>query len=418
MPKGKITKRSVDAMEPGDRVVVLWDTELKGFGLKVLTTGRRVYVYKYRNRGSRQVRWVTIGAHGAKTPEEARQAAKRLAGEVADGLDPAAERTKSRQQLTIAELCELYLAEGCATKKATTIAMDRTRIERHVKPLLGTRSVARLTRAEVERFLQDVANGKTSANARTGLRGRSRVTGGQGAASRTVGMLGAILQFAVNRGMRPDNPVRGVRRYPDKKRNRFLSAAELARLGDVLKGAEQDTNPSAIAAIRLLILTGCRKAEIVTMRWEYIDWEHACLRLPDSKTGAKVVHLGAPARALLEDLPRLKGNPYVLPGANPGDYFKGLQKVWVSLRARASLQDVRLHDLRHSFASVGAASGDSLLVIGALLGHKNAATTQRYAHLSNDPLRDAADKISRQIDAAMNASQDAEAGGEVVPIGG
>jgi integrase len=231
-------------------------------------------------------------------------------------------------------------------------------------------------------------------------------------------MLGAILQFAVNRGMRPDNPVRGVRRYPDQKQNRFLSAAELARLGDVLKGAEQDTNPSAIAAIRLLILTGCRKAEIVTMRWEYIDWEHACLRLPDSKTGAKVVHLGAPARALLEDLPRLKGNPYVLPGANPGDYFKGLQKVWVSLRARANLQDVRLHDLRHSFASVGAASGDSLLVIGALLGHKNAATTQRYAHLSNDPLRDAADKIARHIDALMNASQDDEAGGEVVPIRG
>ena len=416
MAKHKITKRAVDATSPEDKDVYLWDTELTGFGLKVTPAGRRVYLVQYRAGG--RTRRVTIGAHGSPwTPDEARQEAQRLLGEVAAGTDPAERKTVARKDLTVAELCDLYLAEGVATKKASTINMDRTRIERHVKPLLGTRKVRDLTRGDIERFMQDVASGKTAATKKTKARGRSKVTGGKGAASRTVGMVGAILAFAVNRGMRSDNPARGVKRYSDDKRERFLSPAELARLGRVLTDAEADTNPSALAAIRLLTLTGCRKAEILTLEWEHVDLDRSLLFLPDSKAGAEPVILGAPAAQLLSELPRLEGNPYVLPGASPGDYFKGLQKVWVRIRERAGLEDVHLHDLRHSFASFGAAGGDSLLVIGALLGHKHAATTQRYAHLSSDARRAAADGISGRIAHALDgATASGDDGAEVVSI--
>lgn len=158
----------------------------------------------------------------------------------------------------------------------------------------------------------------------------------------------------------------------------------------------------------MLMFTGCRKAEILTLRWDDIDWEHGCLRLADSKTGAKTVVLGAPAIELLHGLPRIDGNPHVFPGTKEHAHLVGLQKIWQRLRNRAELPDVRLHDLRHSFASVGAASGDSLLIIGKLLGHKNAASTQRYAHLGDDPLRSAANRISQQIAAAMSGQREAE----------
>ena len=169
-------------------------------------------------------------------------------------------------------------------------------------------------------------------------------------------------------------------------------------------------NLHAIAAIRLL-LTGCRKQEILSLKWSFVDWERACLRLPDSKTGAKVIPLGAPALELLSSLPRLDENPHVLPSTTGNGHFVGLQKIWDTLRAKAELLDVRLHDLRHSFAAVGAVAGDSLLVIGKLLGQRDQKATQRYAHLSDTPVRSAADRISGNIAAAMAGN-----GGEVVEL--
>ena len=294
--------------------------------------------------------------------------------------------------MTVAELCTLYLSEGVATKKASTIAMDRTRINLHVIPLLGRRRARDIAQGDVERFMNAVAK-------------RS----GKGAASRTVGMLGGIFSFAVRKFICSKNPVRGVQRFEDRKATRFLSLVELARLGETLTTAEREgVNPYAVAAIRTLMFTGCRKAEILTLRWDDIDWENDCLRLPESKTGAKTVALGAPAIELLHGLPRVDGNPYVFPGTKDRAHLVGLQKIWHQIRNRAELPDVRLHDLRHSFASVGAAGGDSLLIIGKLLGHKNAASTQRYAHLGDDPLRSAANRISQQIAAAMSGQQEAE----------
>jgi integrase len=274
---------------------------------------------------------------------------------------------------------------------------------------MGRKRVRAVTKGDVQRFLHDVASGKTATDVKTGKRGRVIVKGGKGTATRTVGLLGGIFAFAVDRGLRPDNPVRGVKRFKDRKSERFLSFAELTRLGETLTAIEREgENPSAIAAIRLLSLTGARKSEILTLKWEHVDFERACLRLTDSKTGAKVIPVGAPALRILASLPRLEGNPHVLPGEKNGAHFVGLPRAWGRIKARAGLNDVRLHDLRHSFASVAAGAGDSLILIGALLGHRSQATTQRYAHLSNDPLRAAADRTSGRIAAAMSGQQDAE----------
>ena len=220
-------------------------------------------------------------------------------------------------------------------------------------------------------------------------------------------MLGAVLTFAINRGLADDNPIRGIKRFPERRFERYLSNAELARLGDALTAAQEaGENSSAVAAIRLLALTGCRKSEILSLRWEDVEGDR--LRLPDSKTGAKVVPLGAAAREVLASLEPIEDNPYVFPSPAGDGHFVGLQKVWARIREHAGLSDVRLHDLRHSFASVGAAAGDSIYIIGKLLGHRQSATTQRYAHLADDPLRAAADRISGTIAAAMSGTDGAE----------
>ncbi len=221
-----------------------------------------------------------------------------------------------------------------------------------------------------------------------------------------------MLNLAESWGIRPDgsNPCRHVERYPEKRRERFLSAEELERLGRVLTEAEAEgAEPlSAIAAIRLLILTGCRVQEILGLRWEQVDFERRQIHFEESKTGQKAVAFGAAALELLSDLPRHEGNPHVIPGKKEGAHFVGMPKVWQRIRTRAGLEDVRLHDLRHSFASVGAGAGLSLPIIGKLLGHTQAATTQRYAHLAADPVREAADRVSAEIAAALNGQTKSE----------
>ncbi len=405
----KLTKRAVDAAQPNGRDYFLWDAELAGFGLRVFASGKRSYLIQYKRHG--RTRRLTIGPHGALTPDEARRRAAKLFAELADGGDPAEKRAEARRDLTVAELCDLYLAEGTAVLKSGTLATYRSAVERHIKPLLGKRRLGALTRGDIEKFQADVASGRTAVDQRTGCRGRARVTGGKVIAGRATAYLASILSFSVRRGLRADNPAQGVRLLNADKRERFLSPVELARLGDALAAAERESANSAfVAAVRLLLLTGCRKNEILRLRWSEVEPERGLLRLSDSKTGAKVVPLGAAALEVLANLPRT--GDYVLPASTGSGHAVGLQKFWERLRRRAGLDDVRLHDLRHSFASVAVAGGDSLFLIGKVLGHRQARMTERYSHVRDDPLRAVADRASATIAAAMKGRDE----GEVVKL--
>jgi integrase len=395
----KITKTLVDKLELGGKT--LWDAELKGFGIRPprAAGGAKVFVLK---KGKH---WLTIGRYGSPwTVETARKEALRLLGELVAGRDPTAEKEAERLAGTVADLCALYLREGTATLKPATVRNHRSRIHAHVIPLLGDRRVRDVGRGDIERLQAAIADGCTALDRRTGPRGRSIVRGGKGAARLTVMMLSAIFSFAVARGLRRDNPCTGVRRFKPSSKERFLSAAEQVRLGEALSAAlAGGANPTAIAAIRLLALSGMRRGEVLLLKWNEVDFERQCLRLGDSKTGAKVVQLGAAALDLLAGLAEAKAAlVYVFPSAVARDHpISDINHVWQRVRRAAGLADVRLHDLRHSFASDLVNSGASLAMIGKLLGHRSVATTARYSHLSDDPLRAVADRAAGSIASAL-----------------
>jgi integrase len=418
--RAKITKRVVDGVEARDATYLFRDTDLKGFVLVVTPAGAKSYAVDYRvgsGRGSPKKR-LTIGKHGSPwTPDTARIEAKRLLAEVAAGRDPATARQQERNALTFGELIDLYLSEGVGHKKPSTLKADRGRIKHHLRPLLGKLRADRVVRADVERMRNSVAAGKTAEKVRDGDKRRpgSIATGGKGAAAQCVALVSTIFVFAIERSSCTGNPARGVKKAPVRKVERFLSESEISQLAEALDAeVERSGNPYPSAAIRLLLLTGCRRGEIVNLFWDHVDWEHECLRLPDSKTGAKIVYLNAPARALLQQLPRMAKNPRVIPGTRADSAGAAIEKAWASARAAAGLAGIRLHDLRHSFASVGAAGGLSLPIIGALLGHKHTTTTARYTHLTADPLRAANDAVGATIAAAMSRKADAEAARKVL----
>lgn len=412
----KITKRIVDAITPTGENRIVWDDEVKGFGLRVSPGGTKSYIVSYRDgrgRNAPQHR-ITIGKHGSPwTPEMARKEALRLLGEVAAGDNPAETRLAEARAMTLSALCDLYLAEGTRHKKPSTIQADTGRITNHIKPVLGHLRIDQITRADVERMVRDVSDGKTAAS-ETKHTGRGRIArGGSGTAAQAMAVLGAIMTFAVERGLRADNPVHGVKKPPSRKMERFLTEAETTRLGAALdEEIGRSGDPYPAAAIRLLLLTGCRRSEILGLRWEWIDFGRFMIFLPDSKTGRKPVYLNAPALAVLAGIPRQEGNPYVICGHHLGGAFVGLDKVWRRVCLAADLPGLRIHDLRHNYASVGAAGGSPLQVLGKLLGHHNVTTTERYAHLAADPMRRAAEAIGQRIEAALTGAPSAK----VVPL--
>jgi len=391
-PIQKLTKRFVEAIRPGAADIFAWDNEVKGFGVRVKLSGRRSYIVQYRTAGNLSRR-LTIGAHGVFTPETARDRARDLLQAARKGADPAAERAEARKALSIAELAERYMAvHAVPKKKASSVRTDAINLRLHVLPALGNRKTADVTRADITRLHHAMA-------------------ATPGAANRTLQLLSKMFNLAERWGLRSDgtNPCRHVERNRERKMQRFLSADEMGRLGAALAEAERtQTHPSAVvAAIRLLCFTGCRAGEILTLRWEHVDFEGRRLNLADSKTGAKTIHLNAPALEVLAGIEQRPDNPFVL-ASRGQSYYQNLRRSWLALRKAVRLDGVRLHDLRHSFASVGAAGGLSLPMIGALLGHTQPATTARYAHLAADPLKQATDLIGQRIAAAMKGVGGAE----------
>jgi integrase len=395
----RITKRAVDTVRPTSRDTYLWDDELPGFGLKVTPAGRKVYLVQYRLGGRRgRTRRVTIGQHGELTPTGARIEAKRLLGEVALGRDPASERDKAKADKSLAAVLDQFTTEHVKSKRKASTAREYQRIAKlYVLPRLGRRPIGDIKRQDIAKLHHELASKPYQAN-------------------RTLALLSKFFNWAEKHGLRADgsNPCRHIEKYRESRRERFLSESELARLGDALREAERDNSatPWALAAIRLLIFTGARLSEILTLEWAYVDEERSLLVLPDSKTGRKAIRLNAPAREVLESVPRLEGNSHVICGERPGQHLVNLQKPWRRIRKAAKLDDVRIHDLRHSFASVGASSGQSLVVIGKMLGHSQPATTARYAHLADDPVKAASDAVGARIAAAM----DGTTSGEVVAL--
>jgi len=416
----KLTKRVVDAAEPSGRDYFIWCDELPGFGVRVFASGKRSYLVQYRAEG--RTRRVTIGLHGPVTCEEARKRARDILGRVAAGENPAEDREAERKAMTVRQLCEAYLAATAKgmilgkrglPKKASTLETDIGRINRHIIPLLGNRKVRDLTTPDITRFMRDVIAGKTATDEKTGLRGRAIVTGGSGVAARTVGLLGGICSYAVSEGIIPANPVRGVRRPADERREVRLSPEQYRALGLALdKAEEQGTAWQPIMAARLLALTGCRRNEIAELQWADVDLPGRCLRLSDSKTGKSVRPLGGAADAILADLPQ--SGAFVLPGRDPERPFSGLPKAWLRIIADASeLTGVTMHGLRHGFASVAADLGLTEITIAALLGHSTASVTGRYIHHVDTALCAAADRVAARIAAAMNGQ---DSGAEVVPL--
>ncbi|MEQ9350257.1 MAG: tyrosine-type recombinase/integrase, partial [Alphaproteobacteria bacterium] len=399
----RLTKKAVDAAKPSGRDYFHWDDTLPGFGVRVFASGRKSYVIQYRVAG--RTRRFTIGMHGKLTAEQARSRAVRLLAEISDGHDPSSDRRQARNAITVSQLADLYLSEGPAdkpNKKASSWQTDQSNIRRHILPLLGNRLLQSLVQADISRFQSDVAAGKTALDEKTGFRGRAIVAGGRGTAARSLSVLAAMLQFAVRRGYLSSNPARDVRPFRLAKKERFLTEAEVSRLAGSLNQLtdEAKVSPEATTAIRLLLLTGCRKNEILSLRWTNVDLDRGCLHLDDSKTGARTIPLADAAVELLSELPHT--SDWVLPSRRGTGHFTGLTKTWDRIRSHAGLDDVRLHDLRHSFASFAVAGGATLFLVGKVLGHRQSRTTEGYAHLQDDPVRAVANNAAGRVSAAMS----------------
>lgn len=403
----KLTKSIVDRAELRDKQYTIWCSDLTGFGVYIHPTGRRTYFVDYRTGGAR--RRMTIGRHGTLTTDQARKLAiETMGGVVLQKADPLLERKTRRASLTVAELCDQYMAaaekglilgRSKRPKKASTIEIDRGRVERHIKPLLGSKLVIDLTRSDVVRFARDVTTGKTATKSRKGKNGaRIEVKGGAGTAARTTGFLGGIMTYAVNEGVIPANPVQNIPLQSDGVRDRRVTAEEYQAIGKALTSEEAaiDT-PQAVTGAWLLALTGCRLGEIERLQWSEVDEDGGCLRLLDSKSGASVRPAGREVFDALRAALRVDGNPYVLPGMRRDGHYNGLSGAWARLMKRAGIEGVTPHTMRHSFASVAGDLGYADSTIGALLGHAGGTITSRYVHRMDSVLVAAANKVSADI---------------------
>lgn len=424
----KLTKRLVDTLhaDPDGRDITYFDAEIPGFGVRVKPSGAKSYVLKYRNRFGQQ-RKFHIARVGDLTPDQARDQAIKLRGRIVEGKDPVLDRNAERSAVTVAQLCDEYLEAEKGRIKASTLAVDKSRIERHVKPLLGSRSVASLTAADMEKFLRDVMAGKSVKPAPKPTGGKAKrprggvATGGPAVASRTLGMLGTILQRAVRDRVLASNPARGIKRPKDQEAKPAFSFEKVKALGAALReeaaenavAGESKEAEAGRCAIRSLLLTGFRRMEALQLSWELIDAQGHCVRFKDTKSGKQMRAVG---RSALDHFTSFKpktgkSTDFVFPGSSKVGHLVGLPKMWDRVAKRAKLKDVTLHGLRHWFASAATELGYSDLIIGALLGHAKKGITGRYATAPDPALVAAADRISVALAKALD---DAAVTGNVV----
>jgi integrase len=424
MADQRITKRLVDGLKVQSQEYTVWDAKLPGFGVRVRPSGAMSYIVVYRAGSGRGApfRRFTVAAVGKTTPDNARQRAKTILGAVAHGRDPASEKASERGVPTISELADRFMAQHVEPKrKPGTVAFYRHVLENLVKPELGAAKADKVSRAAISK-----------------MHAKLRATPFQ--ANRMLAVVGSMYTFAARAGVLPEgmNPARRIEQFQEHRRERFLTAEELERLGVAIREAESTgipwdvdeakpnakhlpkkknrftrISPYATAAIRLLLFTGCRLREILDLKWKHVDIERGLLFLPDSKTGRKTVVLNAPALTVLTGLER--NGAYVIPGDGLENPRADLKRPWGAVSKGAGLEGVRIHDLRHTYASFGAGGGLGLPIIGKLLGHTQSATTARYAHLDNDPLRRASESIAGRIAEAMGEGS-AGQGGQVVQL--
>ena len=381
----KLTKRVVDATKvEGDKPKFVWDRELRGFGLRVSPGGTKAFIVQYRLDGRDQR--VTLGRYGVLTVDEARGQARQLLAAVARGENP--KRKRSKQQPTVREFAQQFIREHVSKRKAATQEQYKGLIHNYIEPKLGDLRVLDVGRSDIAELHQSMSDKPYAAN-------------------RTLAVLSKMLTYAEMEGYRHENtnPCRLVERYEESARERYLSLKELQKLEDQLR-KRQAAEPSVVLAIRLLLLTGARVSEILTLRWENIDSSRGVFCLPDSKSGGKDIPVSETALDMLKSVPEDERGEWVIPGRFEGRPLSGLRHQWERIRTDAELEGVRIHDLRHTFASIGASMGHSLPMLGGLLGHTQAATTQRYAHLYQDPLRAAADQIAERVTTAMATGGD------------
>jgi integrase len=427
--KRKLTKRVVDALvaDPDGRDVTHFDDEIRGFGVRIKKSGAKSYVLKYRTKHGEQ-RKFHIARVGDITPDQARSEAVKLRGRIANGDDPVKGRKSEREAQTVAELCDEYLEAEKGRIKDSTLAVDKSRITRHVKPLLGSRAVASLTPADMEKFLRDVMAGKSVKHAPKAPDGKKVkrprggvASGGPAVASRTLGMLGTILERAVRDGVLPKNPVRGIKRPKDGEAKPAFSFDKVKALGaalrkDALENAETESKESEVGrrAITVLLLTGFRRMEALSLKWELLDPAAQCVRFEDTKSGKQMRAVGYSALGLFAEFKPKKAMPgdFAFPGSSKAGHLVGLPKMWARIAKRAELKYVTLHGLRHWFASAATELGYSDLIIGALLGHAKRDITGRYATAPDPALVAAANKIS----AALAVALDGVESGTVVSI--